>query len=297
MDHRLECLNWLSDDLTDLLSGERAFFLDATNRLDRVSEQQKLLWRAETVFQRRHRLSDEVYEAFDGVVQHGPFEGTKLTRSKWRGMPDFASMLLGFYELEVLNLIVDILQSGADYFVDIGAAEGYYPVGAVRSGLTPQAYAFESDSRGRSSIRENMSLNQITHAVQVLEEANKESIDRIVSIERESSGLFLCDIAGGEFDLFTPELWATLKGHHVILEVHNWVPGFNDGYPQLLAGALPYFEIASIAPAPRPIWSMPELDGFTDDNRLLICSEGRPNKMRFLYFRPKGGFEMTVRKS
>lgn len=287
----MERLIWLNEDLDTLLSGEEEFFRDAASRLERVPEEQKKLWRTETVFQRRQRLSEEAYEAYDGIVQYGPFKGTKFSRSKWRGMPDFASMLLGFYELEVLNLIADVLKEESNFFVDIGAAEGYYPVGAVRSGLTPRAYAFELDPRGRSTIHENMRLNSVTSSIEVLEEANEKSIRRIIELERGRPGLFLCDIAGAEFDLFTASLWESLRGHHVILEIHNWVPEFKEGYPRLMAGALTYFDVACIEPAPRPIWTMPELDGFTDDNRLLICSEGRPNRMRFLYFRPKRGFE------
>lgn len=238
------------------------------------------------MFQRRERLSSEAFDAFDGTVQCGPFEGTRLVRSNWRGMPDWASMLLGFYELEVLNLIADILPREANFFVDIGAAEGYYPVGVVFSGLASRAYAFELDPRGRRTIVENSVLNEISGAVEIVAEATEQSIAQILESEKGKTGLFLCDIAGGEFDLFSPELWARLQGHHVILEIHNWVPGFVDGYPKLLRGALPFFDIAAIVPSIRPIWSMPELDGFTDDNRLLICSEGRPNRMRFLYFRP-----------
>lgn len=279
-------LSWFERDLDSILSVEKEFFREATARLVRTPERQKQLWRNETVFQRRERLSSEAFDAFNGTVQRGPFEGTRFVRSIWRGMPDWPSMLLGFYELEVLNLIVDILSQEADFFVDIGAAEGYYPTGVLSSGLASRAYAFELDFRGRSTIAGNSVLNGVDGALEIFEEATEQSISRILESEKEKVGLFLCDIAGAEFDLFTPELWSRLQGHHIILEIHNWVPGFVEGYPKLLRGALPFFHVAAINPASRPIWTMAELDGFTDDNRLLICSEGRPNRMRFLYLRP-----------
>jgi len=51
-------------------------------------------------------------------------------------------MILGLYERQVLDELT-MLCDGAKPLIDVGAADGYYAIGAVHSGLAPRAARFE----------------------------------------------------------------------------------------------------------------------------------------------------------
>ena len=73
----------------------------------------------------------------------------------------------------------------------------------------------------------------------------------------------------------------------MIIEIHNWIDGFENKYPLLLKNLARFFDIAIIAPSERNTQNIELLQSYTDDNRLLVSSERRPCLMRFLHLTPK----------
>ena len=96
------------------------------------------------------------------------------------------------------------------------------------------------------------------------------------------------DIEGAEFDLLTDTVLASLSTATIIIEVHNWVAEFEQKYADLIRRAAALFDVERITSVARDTSQFPELRSFTDDNRLLLCSERRPCLMRFLQLKPKG---------
>ena len=277
---------YFPDSLEDAIEHEREFFAGATKRLQSTSEELKLQWRRETVFERRTRISGEVFDLLDGTVAYGPFSGMSMVDSRWRGMPDFGSMLLGLYEAEVVALIEDLCKKSRSYFIDIGAAEGYYPIGVLVGGLVEKAYAFESDERGRDTIAKNAERNKVGNSLIIHGQASLDSLSTAIEENGNQQAVILCDIAGGEFELFNRQVLRRLSDHHLIIEIHNWVDSFEVKYRELLANASNFFRLGFIPARDRQISHLAELDEFTDDNRLLLMSEGRPNRMRYLFLEP-----------
>lgn len=114
----------------------------------------------------------------------------------------------------------------------------------------------------------------------------KKSIASVAKNLTENT-LVLIDIEGFEFQLLSQEVLAALGKCTAIIEIHNWVDGFEDRYPVLLRNIERFFDIAIIAPSARNTQNIELLRSYTDDNRLLVLSERRPCLMRFLHLTPK----------
>ncbi len=252
-----------------------------------TTEAVRSAWRQETVAQRQVRISREVYQICGGSVRYGPFADLKLCDDNWWGCSDLGSQCLGLYEKEILDLIAR--RGGAfSTFVDIGAADGYYAVGMLQSGLVSQAVCFEKSQKGRATIEKNWNLNGAPGQLDIFAEATAQSIQNL-SDDLLSRALILIDIEGAEFDLLRPAVLEKLRFCEFWLEIHNWVEEFPEKYQRLLHEASVFFDVSVIPRVERPTVHLDELRSFTDDNRLLLTSERRPCLMRFLRLAPDRG--------
>jgi hypothetical protein len=145
----------------------------------------------------RREIGIQLYQKFDGKIKYGIFQGQILGLNEWWGLYDIAPMLLGTYEIHVQNKLKALAQKDA-LFVDIGAADGFYAVGAVSSGLYARAVCFEISSTGREIIKKNCVVNNVENLVEIRGEVNKEEL--IGEINKWLGRVVvLCDIEGGEF--------------------------------------------------------------------------------------------------
>ncbi len=276
----------LSPALLNFLSAEEEFFSGALRRSKNTPMALREAWRKETVYERRLRISKEVFEMMKGVVGYGPLKGLKLADDAWWGAPDKASMLLGLYEQELLETLCSKPMTDRSYFIDIGAADGYYGIGLVMAGFYKKSFCFEISEKGRQTIKENARVNGVSEKVEVFGAADHTLVQQL-SQECIDDAVVLVDIEGGEFDVLNEEFLKTFQNAYILIEIHNWVDGFEEKYFNLLLAASQYFEIDTVVPVVRDLTQFTELNDFTDDNRYLICSEGRPNVMRFLRLNPK----------
>ncbi|MEL0080331.1 MAG: hypothetical protein VW774_12845 [Rhodospirillales bacterium] len=269
------------DALATALREELDFFSDALKAQATTTKDQKAVFRNETIAERRKRISRELFEKLQGQIAHGAFAGMALDSEPTWGRSDLGSMLLGCYELEVIEALHDEEFKTKTHFVDIGAADGYYAVGCLRNGRFKTADCFEVTSAGRKTIARNAKLNQVDNRLRVFGVADK-TLPSLLRDTNWSNTILLCDIEGGEFDLFDDNCLSELKGAMILIEIHNWVENFWDQYSALLQRASRHFSIRFIERSSFPQHKMPELQGMSDDNRLLLLSEGRPNVMRFI---------------
>ena len=276
----------LSPALLSFLNGEKQFFSGALKRSENTPMAQREAWRRETVYERRLRVSKEVFEMKKGVVGYGPLKGLRLADDAWWGAPDKASMLLGIYEQELLETLCSKPLTDRSYFIDIGAADGYYGIGLVTAGFYKKSFCFEISEKGRQTIQEGARVNRVSEKVEVFGAADHTLAQQLPQGCIDDA-VVLVDIEGGEFDVLNEEFLKTFKNAYILIEIHNWIEGFEEKYFNLLLAASRYFEIDTVKPVARDLTQFSELNDFTDDNRYLICSEGRPNVMRFLRLNPK----------
>lgn len=273
-------------NITNLIKTELQYFKPMLERGLKSSAAQREEWRTETIRQRQDRVSIEVFDMCNGTVRYGPFRGLKLERDTWWGRLDLGSQCLGFYEREILNYIDCIQPGDFSTFIDIGAADGYYAIGMLKSRKIRKAICFEQSEKGREAIRKNWQCNGSERVLEIFAEANPMTICALPQADLSGS-LVLVDIEGAEFDLLVEQSLKALKSCTIIIEIHNWIDDFPARYAAFLRNAAKHFVIEILAPVERFTTSIPELRDFTDDNRLLLISERRPCLMRFLKLIPR----------
>lgn len=233
----------------------------------------------------RRKISHQIATLHGHVIQHGPFAGMSIDEASHWSSGDKATMVLGLYECEVLKVLTQ-LSSSYGLFINLGAADGYYAIGSVFGGLFPRAVAFEITQEGQSSIRLSAEKNKVSHLVQVLGKAEKNFTDNF-SRDELHGAVVLCDIEGGEFDIFDSNSFRALKDCSLIVELHEWDQDAKQRVEQLIERSssthLHYF----LRTGQRDLTLFPELQNLDDNTRWLLCSEGRPYHMRWVVFGPK----------
>ena len=104
--------------------------------------------------------------------------------------------MLGHYENEVQSRLQDLSQFRRAGFVDVGAAEGFFALGMLVSGLADKPIAFETNHKSREALTSNANLNQVVDLLEVRGEATRHSLVQAVSELDEC--LDLIDIEGGQ---------------------------------------------------------------------------------------------------
>ena len=106
-------------------------------------------------------LSNEIAKKFNYVVTDGPFKNLKLSKRLSWGKGIIGSKVLGQYEREIQELIVEIQKNNSiKTFLDLGAADGYFALGVLVNNIFDKSIAFETSLELRNSLKLN-ATNQI----------------------------------------------------------------------------------------------------------------------------------------
>ena len=233
---------------------------------------------ADSIQARRVFLSKKLNKAFNGVIKYGPFQGLEFSDDSWWGASDRGSMLLGLYEQEVLKSLQK-LPKKYRYFIDIGAADGYYGIGVLVGNLFEKSWCYEISPQGQNTIKRNADLNNVSHRIVIRGKADG-GFDKEFSEEDAASSVLFVDIEGGEFELFNSELLEKFRSSVIFIELHDWA--FTDGkerLDRLRSDAEKYFQISALTTTSRDLSIFEELKDMSDTDRWLICSENRPRLM------------------
>ena len=235
---------------------------------------------------KRKLLSRELSERMSNTVKYGPFASMIFCEENWWGAADRGSMLLGIYEEELLNSIMTV-PNNYRVFIDLGAADGYYSVGALVSQKFQKSYSFEISAIGRDVIKKNANLNRVSNKLHIFGEATKSFYKNIPKSDLNSA-VILIDIEGAEFSLLNRGLFGNLKKSIIFIELHDWF--FEDGekkMAKLMSDAKPFFKISKLTTTSRDLSKFPELFDLPDSERWLIASEGRSKLMTWLRLDPR----------
>ena len=233
----------------------------------------------------KEKIRVDANSIFKNIISHGPFKGMILSDQVWWGKYDLVSKYLGQYEEHVL-LKLKSLSSDYSHFVDIGAGDGYYSVGVLKSKMYSTSTAFEISKKGREVIKINAKLNNIEKNLEIKEEANELEISK--EIEKHGPSVILCDIEGSEFDLFDEKIFQKLNKSTVIIELHDsFLKNFSEKRKRMISLAEKYFEISFLERTSPNINKFNELSEWNDDDRMLAFSEGRPVRMEWVVLIPK----------
>jgi len=237
--------------------------------------------------QRRIKLSQVIFDNLEGVVKYGPLKGFKINKnSKW-GEADRGGMLLGLYEKEIQEMLL-AASKNRRILVDLGAADGFFGVGAVASNLFDRSYCYEVSDEARNALFETAEANNVSNRISVRGIAEPDFYnDLLVDAVALTDVVILSDIEGAEFSVFTAETLANLSKAKIIIEIHDWGIGRDAQYDQLKKSAEKYFKISEIRTGARDLSHIEELENFHDSDRWILCSEGRGNLGKWICLDPK----------
>jgi len=241
--------------------------------VERVSELTKI----------RSSLASDISIRLDFTVRYGRYQGLKLLHTLWCNL-DRPAIFLGTYESEIVDLIFGYSTAGREFFVDIGAAEGFHALGVLKNNSYKSSIAFEMDERSRHFLLKNAVENGVQDKLTIKGCAQSNFLQ---DLECDlSKTVFLIDIEGGEFDLLTAELFMEMRSAILIVELHEWVPTSPNTVTSMINNASTTHSITLIDQAQRRIPDIQELHNLSDDLKLLSMSEGRPCAMRWAVFEP-----------
>ena len=239
-------------------------------RIDKVVEKKRII------------LSSKISRIYNNTVQQGPFKGMVMNEDQFWGQGDSSSKILGLYEKEIQDLIVSI-QKDKKYstFVDIGGADGFFAIGSLVNNLFKKCEVFEISKKGRISIQKNSKQNNVYDSIRIHDKASKASL---IKIDNINNSLILCDIEGGEYELFDEKLIKKIYPSDIIIEIHknkeNSLVNFEKRFTKI-------YSITKITQEPRSLKNFKELENVNDNNRALITSEGRSYVQEWWHLSPK----------
>jgi hypothetical protein len=234
---------------------------------------------------RQLMIQKDIARKCDSTVRYGLFRGLKLIADTHWGHLDKASMLLGLYEEEVLAAL-SAIPPRYTLFVDVGAADGYYAIGALISGKFARSICFEISEKGRSIIAESARINGVADRVEIHGIAGR-GFHRVVPATELQRAAFLIDIEGAEFDLLDGEALGALRESVIIVELHDWVAEASQKIERLRKTATVTHRVTEFSTGARNPAAFAEVRAYNDTDRWLLVSERRPTLMSWMLLEPR----------
>ena len=221
-------------------------------------------------------------------ILFGPYAGTKFSNLHGWSKVDSSAKYLGTYESQVQQKLIFLSQKfKLKNIVDLGAAEGYHIVSLINKKYFVKGFAFEISKKSKSILYRNIVLNKLEKKIKIFSEANFESLKQNLHVEKLNKTCFLVDIEGNEYNLFTNEFCKYFSRSIFIVEDHD----FNIKNKQLknkfYKTIKKYFKINIINDKSNNPFDFDILENFSDDEKYLMLSEGRPKTMKWILLSPK----------
>ena len=237
---------------------------------------------------KKNILGKEISKISNNKILYGPYSGTKILSSSGWSNIDFCPKYLGSYEYQVQKKIIDLNKKKKfNYFIDLGAAEGYHIISLLKKKFFKKGLAFETSKKSREILKKNAQINKINNRIRIYKEANLMSLKNTLRDFNHRKILFLVDIEGQEYDLFNKDFCKIFSKGTFIIEEHPFnisdkrkIKNFNQNIKK-------YYKVETLKDTPKNPFNLSILEKYSDDEKYLMMSEGRPESMQWLILQPK----------
>ena len=237
----------------------------------------------------KNYLNRKIIKISNSKVMSGIYKSTYLeNKSHWSKF-DYASKLLGFYEEQIQNLIVDVQKkNNLKTLINIGCGDGYHALGLVKNKFFTKSICYDISLEARNILETNVKSNNLNDKFIIRKEANIDEIKKDLQKIKSEETLFLIDIEGAEFTLFKDEDFNFLKKSFIVIEDHNFFIKDNELKEKFYSSLHKYFNVEFIENGSRNPFVIQNnfLDQLNDDSRFLLLSEGRSQKMGWIFLSP-----------
>lgn len=237
---------------------------------------------------KKYLLAKDIIKLTKCVVCNGYYKSLKLKAGEKNNRIDISSKLLGFYEQQVQEKIIELQKKyKIKYLINFGAEEGFHALGLVKNNYFRKALCFEIDKLTRSKLIDNIKINKISKKILVFSQANFKDIVNNLNSKQLKSSLFLVDIEGEEFNLFNKKNLIYYKNSFLIIENHqNFFKNKklkNDFFEIINKN----FKVKILNDGARNPNIIERLETLNDDEKWLLMSENRPFRMNWIVLTPK----------
>ena len=237
---------------------------------------------------KKNILGKEISKISNNKILYGPYSGTKILSTYGWSNIDFCPKYLGSYEYQVQKKIIDLNKKKKfDYFIDLGAAEGYHIISLLKKKIFKQGLAFEISKKSREILKKNAQINKLNNRIRIYKDANLSSLKNTLRNFNHRRLLFLVDIEGQEYDLFDKDFCKIFSKGTFIIEEHPFnisnkrkIKNFNQNIKK-------YYNVEILKDTPKNPFNFSILEKYSDDEKYLMMSEGRPESMKWLILQPK----------
>jgi len=236
-----------------------------------------IFWKA--ICYQRAKLTEEICVHTSRVVASGPFAGMKLPdRTSW-GDGDIAPKVLGTYEQELHEVLLQFKSRSYGAVVDVGCAEGYYAIGLAMLNKRWRIYAFDTDATARQVCQAAAELNAVDDRITIGGFCSTKDLGSLA--QRHGALLCVIDCEGYELELLTSEFIERAGCFSdFIIECHDFVKtGITD---QLQDRFRKTHTVRLIKAGSRDPNRFDFLNKYDDMKRWLAVSEMRPCSMNWL---------------
>ena len=236
---------------------------------------------------RKFFLQKKIINMSKSKVIDGHYKDLYLNSNNFRGGYDLSSKLLGCYELEVQEKLIELSKKyQLKNLVNFGSAEGFHILGLLKHKYFDVGFIFETNKKLVESFEENRKKNNLKNDIKVFNEnAKLDSLNSYLSEKDLKETLFLVDIEGSEYQMFTNENINKFKNSIFIIEDHPFYKKKDENlifYKKINN----FFKISYIYSSNRNPFKFKELEDFNDDDKWLMMSECRPKSMRWIVLEP-----------
>ena len=237
---------------------------------------------------KKNILGKEISKISNNKILYGPYSGTKILSSYGWSNIDFCPKYLGSYEYQVQKKIIDLNKKKKfDYFIDLGAAEGYHIISLLKKKFFKQGLAFEISKKSREILKKNAQINKLNNRIRIYKDANLSTLKNTLRNFNHRRLLFLVDIEGQEYNLFDKDFCKIFSKGTFIIEEHPFnisnkrkIKNFNQNIKK-------YYNVEILKDTPKNPFNFSILEKYSDDEKYLMMSEGRPESMKWLILQPK----------
>ena len=237
---------------------------------------------------KKNNLGKKIEKISKGKILYGPYSGTKIINSYGWSSTDFAAKYLGSYESQIQKKIIFLSKRfKLKNFVDLGAAEGYHIISVLKKKYFSKGFAYEINKKSRDFLEKNSKINKIFKKISIHSNATFESLKKDLNKINQRQTLFLVDIEGNEFNLFNNMFCQYFSKCYFIIEDHKFNVRNKKKISLFYKNLKKRFKVEIIKDVSKDPFNFQILDKFTDDEKYLMVSEGRPKTMRWIILYPK----------
>ena len=150
-----------------------------------------------------------------------------------------------------------------------------------------QGLAFEISKKSREILKKNAQINKVKNRIKIYGDANLSSIKNALKDFNHRKLLFLVDIEGQEYDLFNKDFCEIFSKGTFIIEEHPFNVWNKKKIKIFKQNIKKYYKVGILKDISKNPFNFSVLEKYSDDEKYLMMSEGRPQSMEWVILRPK----------